>query len=300
MIRKGNPASGEMITSRFAPEPDRAAPSRPRLVGPARPRFRASRDGAFLLRIEDIDPGRSRAEHVEAIIEDLAWLGLDWDGEILFQSERLPLYAEALDRLKARPRLSLLLHPRRDRRRDRRERRRAAWPATARSTRAPAGGLVRRGARAADGGRAARLAARRGEGRGRGRPALLARRRHRGSGRARSAMATSSSPARTRRSAIISRSPSTTPRRASPTSSAAATSMPRPTSTAFSRPCSDCRRRSITTIRCCSTPEGRRLAKRHGAPTPAPTCAQRAPIRKRWPRTFVTGQMPAGYSARDT
>lgn len=63
--------------------------------------FARSRDGAFLLRIEDIDPGRSRAEHVDAIIEDLAWLGLDWDGEILFQSERLGLYAEALDRLKA-------------------------------------------------------------------------------------------------------------------------------------------------------------------------------------------------------
>jgi glutamyl-Q tRNA(Asp) synthetase len=57
--------------------------------------------GAFLLRIEDIDPGRSRAEHVDAIIEDLAWLGLDWDGEIIFQSERLPFYAEALERLKA-------------------------------------------------------------------------------------------------------------------------------------------------------------------------------------------------------
>jgi glutamyl-Q tRNA(Asp) synthetase len=63
--------------------------------------FARSRGGAFLLRIEDIDPGRSRAEHVDAIIEDLAWLGLEWDGEILFQSERLPLYAQALERLKA-------------------------------------------------------------------------------------------------------------------------------------------------------------------------------------------------------
>ena len=63
--------------------------------------FARSRDGAFLLRIEDIDPGRSRAEHVDSIIEDLAWLGIDWDGEILFQSERLGLYREALDRLKS-------------------------------------------------------------------------------------------------------------------------------------------------------------------------------------------------------
>jgi glutamyl-Q tRNA(Asp) synthetase len=59
------------------------------------------RGGAFLLRIEDIDPGRSRAEHVDSIIEDVAWLGLRWDGEIVFQSDRLPLYAEALARLKA-------------------------------------------------------------------------------------------------------------------------------------------------------------------------------------------------------
>src|SRR4051812_46651428 len=63
--------------------------------------FARRRGGAFLLRIEDIDPGRSRPEHVDSIIEDLSWLGMDWDGEILFQSERLPLYAEALDRLKA-------------------------------------------------------------------------------------------------------------------------------------------------------------------------------------------------------
>jgi glutamyl-Q tRNA(Asp) synthetase len=62
--------------------------------------FARDRDGAFLLRIEDIDPGRSRAEHVDGIIEDLLWLGLSWDGELLYQSERLPLYAKALERLK--------------------------------------------------------------------------------------------------------------------------------------------------------------------------------------------------------
>ena len=64
-------------------------------------RFARERRGTFLLRIEDIDPGRSRAEHVEGIIEDLAWLGIGWDGKIVRQSQRLPLYAEALERLKA-------------------------------------------------------------------------------------------------------------------------------------------------------------------------------------------------------
>jgi glutamyl-Q tRNA(Asp) synthetase len=63
--------------------------------------FARERDGAFLLRIEDIDAGRSRPEHVDAILADLVWLGLRWDGEIVHQSERLALYAGALDRLKA-------------------------------------------------------------------------------------------------------------------------------------------------------------------------------------------------------
>jgi glutamyl-Q tRNA(Asp) synthetase len=63
--------------------------------------FARARGGRFLLRVEDIDPGRARPEHAEGILEDLAWLGLMWDGAPIFQSQRLPLYAEALDRLKA-------------------------------------------------------------------------------------------------------------------------------------------------------------------------------------------------------
>jgi glutamyl-Q tRNA(Asp) synthetase len=56
--------------------------------------------GHFLIRIEDIDPGRCREEFIDAIYEDLRWLGLEWDGAVLRQSERLPLYAEALERLR--------------------------------------------------------------------------------------------------------------------------------------------------------------------------------------------------------
>jgi len=62
--------------------------------------YARARGGAFLLRIEDIDAGRSRPEHVDGILEDLLWLGFEWDGELVYQSERLPLYAEALARLK--------------------------------------------------------------------------------------------------------------------------------------------------------------------------------------------------------
>lgn len=57
--------------------------------------------GKFLLRIEDLDEGRSRAEFVEGIFEDLRWLGITWDGDPLVQSHRTRAYEEALDRLRA-------------------------------------------------------------------------------------------------------------------------------------------------------------------------------------------------------
>lgn len=63
--------------------------------------FARARNGTFLLRIEDIDGARSREEHVAGIIEDLRWLGLIWDGDIVRQSQRLSLYEAALGQLKA-------------------------------------------------------------------------------------------------------------------------------------------------------------------------------------------------------
>ncbi|HMK68053.1 MAG TPA: tRNA glutamyl-Q(34) synthetase GluQRS [Stellaceae bacterium] len=55
--------------------------------------------GRFLLRIEDIDQGRAREEFASAISEDLAWLGLDWDGPVRRQSQHLRDYRAALARL---------------------------------------------------------------------------------------------------------------------------------------------------------------------------------------------------------
>ncbi|OBX19734.1 glutamate--tRNA ligase [Erythrobacter sp. QSSC1-22B] len=55
--------------------------------------------GRFLLRIDDTDPERSREEYVEAIREDLAWLGLQPDGEER-QSARLSIYEAAFERLR--------------------------------------------------------------------------------------------------------------------------------------------------------------------------------------------------------
>jgi len=59
---------------------------------------RASR-GRFLLRLEDIDQTRCRDEYAAAILEDLVWLGLSWDGPVRKQSEHLDDYRRALGRL---------------------------------------------------------------------------------------------------------------------------------------------------------------------------------------------------------
>jgi glutamyl-Q tRNA(Asp) synthetase len=57
--------------------------------------------GLFLVRMEDIDRTRCRAEFVDGILEDLRWLGLCWDGDVIFQSARQAAYADALSRLQA-------------------------------------------------------------------------------------------------------------------------------------------------------------------------------------------------------
>jgi glutamyl-tRNA synthetase len=63
--------------------------------------FLRARDhnGALLLRMEDLDPQRSKSNFTEAILEDLTWLGIPWQAPALYQSLRLPLYRKALDQL---------------------------------------------------------------------------------------------------------------------------------------------------------------------------------------------------------
>lgn len=89
------------MTSRFAPSPTGRLHLGHAWSALLAHDFARSRGGRFLLRIEDIDPGRSRPEFVEGIQEDIAWLGLHWDGEVLHQSSRLAIYAEALEELRA-------------------------------------------------------------------------------------------------------------------------------------------------------------------------------------------------------
>ena len=90
-----------MVVSRFAPSPTGRLHLGHAFSAIRAHDFARTRGGRFLLRIEDIDGTRSRPEHVAAITADLAWLGVSWDGPVVFQSERLALYAEALERLKA-------------------------------------------------------------------------------------------------------------------------------------------------------------------------------------------------------
>jgi glutamyl-Q tRNA(Asp) synthetase len=88
-----------MMITRFAP-----SPTGPLHLGHAFSAFNAWRRareaaGRFLLRLEDIDPTRCRPEYAASIQADLAWLGLDWDGEVRVQSEHLPAYRGVLDEL---------------------------------------------------------------------------------------------------------------------------------------------------------------------------------------------------------
>jgi len=86
-----------MIVTRFAPSPTGLLH-----LGHALAAITAYESGDdFLLRIEDIDKGRSRDKFIEAIFFDLKWLGLSWDEPSLRQSTRMLAYAEALSHLKA-------------------------------------------------------------------------------------------------------------------------------------------------------------------------------------------------------
>ncbi len=89
------------VVTRFAPSPTgRLHPGHAYSAIRAHD-FARRAGGHFLLRIEDIDAGRSRPEFVAGIEEDLRWLGLNWDGDVVRQSSRLDAYRGALGALGA-------------------------------------------------------------------------------------------------------------------------------------------------------------------------------------------------------
>ena len=63
--------------------------------------FARSQDARFLVRMEDLDPGRVKSESASEQLSDLRAIGLDWDGEVLFQSNRNEAYDAAIERLRA-------------------------------------------------------------------------------------------------------------------------------------------------------------------------------------------------------
>src|SRR6266481_3314955 len=89
------PSSTDAVVTRFAPSPTgylHLGHVRSALEG-----WQAARQagGRFLLRIEDIDHTRCRPQFEAAIVADLAWLGLLWDGSIRRQSEQFADYRGA-------------------------------------------------------------------------------------------------------------------------------------------------------------------------------------------------------------
>ena len=95
MIGSGSPT----IVTRFAPSPTgylHLGHAHSALLA-----WRRAREagGRFLVRLEDIDATRCRAEFADAALADLAWLGIDWDGAVRRQSAHFADYRRALDRL---------------------------------------------------------------------------------------------------------------------------------------------------------------------------------------------------------
>ena len=90
------------ITTRFAPSPTGFLHLGHAYAALFAWRRAREAGGRFLLRLEDIDIGRCRPECAAAVLDDLAWLGLDWDGPVQVQSGHLPEYRATLGRLAAR------------------------------------------------------------------------------------------------------------------------------------------------------------------------------------------------------
>jgi glutamyl-tRNA synthetase len=100
-IRASNEISGSAVVTRFAPSPTGYLH-----IGGARTAlfnwlFARHHGGKFLLRIEDTDRARSTDAAIDAILDGMRWLDLDWDDETVFQFARAPRHAEVAQALLA-------------------------------------------------------------------------------------------------------------------------------------------------------------------------------------------------------
>jgi glutamyl-tRNA synthetase len=90
------------VRVRFAPSPTGSLH-----IGSARTAlfnwlYARNQGGEFILRIEDTDRERSDNKHTDEILESLKWLGMNWDGEVFFQSKRFNIYKEYAEKLVAK------------------------------------------------------------------------------------------------------------------------------------------------------------------------------------------------------
>ena len=87
------------VRVRFAPSPTGTLH-----VGSARTAlfnwlFARNQGGEFIVRVEDTDRSRSKDDFLKEILDSLQWLGITWDGELVYQSKRIDLYTEIAEKL---------------------------------------------------------------------------------------------------------------------------------------------------------------------------------------------------------
>jgi glutamyl-Q tRNA(Asp) synthetase len=92
---------GVKIRTRFAPSPNGALHLGHAFSALCAHDFARAHDGEFIVRIEDIDGTRSRPDHIDAILADLAWLDLKPDAPVQYQSANIEQYETALENLGA-------------------------------------------------------------------------------------------------------------------------------------------------------------------------------------------------------
>lgn len=103
-----------MFTTRFAPSPTGRLHKGHAFSALTAWTAAKAAGGRFVLRIEDIDPTRCRPEYEAGILEDLAWLGLDWKAPVRRQSDHLSDYAAVIENLQARGLLYRCFRTRKD------------------------------------------------------------------------------------------------------------------------------------------------------------------------------------------
>lgn len=102
MEKQERPVGQSLVTGRFAPSPTGRMHLGNVFSALLSWLSAKSKGGRWLLRIEDIDRGRSRQAFADMLMDDLEWLGLTWDGEPVYQSERSDIYEQYFAELKQR------------------------------------------------------------------------------------------------------------------------------------------------------------------------------------------------------